>query len=75
MSGRLALRALTMILLVIGAGVLEGCVYDPYTGTYVPCCAYPAYYYPYPYYYGRPPPPPRRPPPPAPGQPPPAPPQ
>lgn len=43
------------MVLAIGAGVLAGCVYDPRTGTYVPCCAYPAYpAYPYGYYYGPP---------------------
>lgn len=49
--------------LVLATGVLAGCVYDPYTGTYVPCCGYygypyygyPSYYrYPPPYYYGSP---------------------
>ena len=49
-------RTLTAILLIVGAGMLEGCVYDPYTGTYVPCCAYGGYYgspaYGYPYGYG-----------------------
>lgn len=45
------------------AAMLAGCVYDPYTGGYYPCCAYP-YQQPYaaPYYrapapgYGYPPP-------------------
>ena len=37
-------RALAAILLIVAAGVLQGCVYNPYTGTYTPCCAgYPAY--------------------------------
>ena len=46
------------------AALLAGCVYDPYTGGYYPCCsyphpyAYPPYYAPYPYgppaYYGPP---------------------
>lgn len=59
--------------LAITAVLLAGCVYDPYTGTYVPCCNYypsPYYGYPPPYYpYGYPPPgpyaqPPQPPPPP-----------
>jgi hypothetical protein len=61
-------RTLGAILLIVGAAILQGCVYDPYTGTYVPCCAaypayggyaYPAYgsygYPPYRGYYGAPP--------------------
>lgn len=37
-------RTLAAVLLICAAGVLEGCVYNPYTGTYTPCCAaYPAY--------------------------------
>ena len=40
-------RTLAATLLIVGAAMLQGCVYDPYTGAYVPCCAYPAYgYYP-----------------------------
>lgn len=38
-----------VMFLVIAVGMLQGCAYDPYTGTYVPCCAYPAYA-PYPAY-------------------------
>lgn len=36
---------------VLAAGLaVAGCVWDPYTRSYVPCCAYPyAYPYPYPY--------------------------
>jgi hypothetical protein len=55
------MRQLAAILaLVTTALLLTGCVYDPYTGTYVPCCNYyaaPYYYrYPPPYYpYGYPP--------------------
>lgn len=30
-------------LVLVAAGALQGCAYDPYTGAYVPCCAYPAY--------------------------------
>jgi hypothetical protein len=38
------------------AAMLSGCVYDPYTGGYYPCCAYPYHpYHPYPPpYYGNP---------------------
>ena len=45
-----------MLALMVTAVTLGGCVYDPYTGTYVPCCGYygsPYYRYPY---YGYPPP-------------------
>jgi hypothetical protein len=50
--------------ILLGLLLLGGCVYDPYTGTYYPCCTYPAPYgyapyYPYPYpppQYGYPPP-------------------
>ncbi len=36
---------------MLATGVLTGCVYDPYTGTYAPCCGYYGYpYYGYPYY-------------------------
>ena len=42
-----------MALLLVAVGALQGCAYDPYTGTYVPCCAYPAYpAYGYGYGYG-----------------------
>jgi hypothetical protein len=53
MVPRRARRAVTAVLLLIGAGTLAGCVYNPYTGTYVPCCAYHPYggYAP-PSYYG-----------------------
>lgn len=30
--------------------MLQGCVYDPYVGGYVPCCAYPGYAAGYPAY-------------------------
>ncbi|HEY7576480.1 MAG TPA: hypothetical protein VH855_02705 [Acetobacteraceae bacterium] len=48
------------VALVLATGMLAGCTYDPYTGTYVPCCGYygypqygyPNYRYPPPYYYG-----------------------
>jgi hypothetical protein len=30
--------------------MLAGCVYDPYTGGYYPCCAYPYQAYGSPYY-------------------------
>ena len=42
---------------LLATGVLGGCVYDPYTGTYVPCCGYyGSPYYGSPYYprYGSP---------------------
>ncbi|HUB11927.1 MAG TPA: hypothetical protein VMB34_08220 [Acetobacteraceae bacterium] len=31
------------IVAIVALAAVEGCAYDPYTGTYVPCCAYPAY--------------------------------
>jgi hypothetical protein len=48
------------VALVLATGMLAGCTYDPYTGSYVPCCGYysypyygyPYYRYPPPYYYG-----------------------
>jgi hypothetical protein len=44
MTGWYNRRALKTILSLVAAGLLQGCVYNPYTGTYVPCCAaYPAY--------------------------------
>jgi len=64
---RLLRRSFSVILLLVGAGIIEGCVYDPYTGTYVPCCTYyrpwgypppPPPAYGYPGYYARPPAPP-----------------
>jgi hypothetical protein len=37
--------------LALSAILLAGCVYNPYTGTYVACCGYYGYpYYGYPYY-------------------------
>jgi hypothetical protein len=53
-------RVQLLAVVVLAAGVLGGCVYDPYTGTYGPCCGYygypyygyPYYRYPPPYYYG-----------------------
>jgi hypothetical protein len=50
MIGSSIRRALTVIALIAGAAMLQGCAYDPYTGTYNPCCAYPAYSYSYPAY-------------------------
>jgi hypothetical protein len=56
-----AVRRVLPVALVLATGVLAGCTYDPYTGTYVPCCGYygypyygyPSYRYPPPpYYYG-----------------------
>jgi hypothetical protein len=46
------MRLRTILALAGVAAVLSGCVYDPYTGTYVPCCNY--YGYPYGYAYPRP---------------------
>ena len=38
-------------LLLLGAvSLLAGCMYDPYTGTYSPCCGNPYSYYGYPAY-------------------------
>jgi hypothetical protein len=57
----IAARRMLAMALILGAGVaLSGCVYNPYTGTFVPCCGYygypyygyPYYRYPPPYYYG-----------------------
>lgn len=56
-------RVATTLLMAIATSMLAGCVYDPYTGTYVPCCrnygyyGFPYYRYPPPYYapYGYPP--------------------
>lgn len=31
------------LVLTVALGALQGCAYDPRTGTYVPCCVYPAY--------------------------------
>ena len=42
-----------VVALVGAAALLSGCVYNPYTGTYDPCCSYygyPYYRYPPPYY-------------------------
>jgi hypothetical protein len=46
------MRLRTILALAGVAAILGGCVYDPYTGTYVPCCNY--YGYPYGYAYPRP---------------------
>jgi len=47
----IALRRVLGAALLIVAGVLGACAYDPYTGAYVPCCGYYGYpYYGYPYY-------------------------
>ena len=53
------MRRMTALLALAAASLLPGCVYDPYTGTYLPCCSYygypygyrypPPYYYPYGY--------------------------
>ena len=48
------MRRLGAVVALAGAAtLLSGCVYDPYTGTYYPCCSYygyPYYRYPPPYY-------------------------
>ncbi len=31
------------VVLIVAVATLQGCAYDPYTGTYVPCCVFPAY--------------------------------
>lgn len=36
------------MLLLAAAALLAGCVYNPYTGTYQPCCSYYGYPYGYP---------------------------
>ena len=36
-------RIVAATVLIAALVALQGCAYDPYTGTYVPCCAYPAY--------------------------------
>ncbi len=52
-TGRRRRAAWRALLPLTGAAslLLAGCAYDPYTGTYVPCCAAPGYAYatPYPY--------------------------
>ena len=53
----IALRRMLAAALLVAAGVLAACVYDPYTGAYVACCGYYGYpYYGYPYYRYAPPP-------------------
>jgi|SRR6478672_13129994 hypothetical protein len=56
-------RITALLALTLAASALAGCVYDPYSGTWVPCCNYygypyygsPYYRYPPPYYpYGYP---------------------
>jgi hypothetical protein len=39
-------RIAALLALTVGASLLAGCVYDPYTATWRPCCNY----YGYPYY-------------------------
>lgn len=46
-------RPSAVVVLAGAAALLSGCVYDPYTGSYYPCCSYygnPYYRYPPPYY-------------------------
>ena len=33
-------RLAGLLALTLTAALLAGCAYDPYTGTYVPCCGY-----------------------------------
>ncbi len=42
---RSMIRSGAAVLLVAATGLLAGCVYDPYTGSYYPCCSYPSYGY------------------------------
>ena len=42
-------RIAGLLALALTAALLAGCAYDPYTGTYAPCCGY--YGYPYGYRY------------------------
>lgn len=46
------MRSAAIVALAGVAALLGGCVYDPYTGAYYPCCSYPYGYYrsPPPYY-------------------------
>ncbi len=56
----ITLRHILAAAVLLGTAALGACVYNPYTGAYVPCCgyygypyyAYPYYRYPPPYYYG-----------------------
>jgi len=51
------LRSARLLAAVAAAGLLAGCMYDPYTGTYYPCCGSPPPAYGYPAaapYYGPP---------------------
>ena len=44
------MRVAGLMVLALGGILLAGCVYDPYTGTYVACCGYygyPSYGYPH----------------------------
>ena len=44
-------RIAGLLALSLTAALLAGCAYDPYTGTYAPCCGYYGYpYYGNPYY-------------------------
>ncbi len=44
-------RIAGLLALTLTAALLAGCAYDPYTGTYAPCCGYYGYpYYGNPYY-------------------------
>lgn len=45
MIGRCHRRTLTAALVILGAGLLQGCAYGPYADASAPCCAGPAYGY------------------------------
>jgi hypothetical protein len=45
MIGRCHRRTLTAALVILGAGLLQGCAYGTYADASAPCCASPAYGY------------------------------
>jgi len=49
-------QIVAVLALMVTASLLGGCVYNPYTGAYQPCCGYYPYPYSYPYGYRYPPP-------------------
>ena len=52
---QIMVRRCGALAMLLGLAVtLGGCVYDPYTGGYYPCCTYPYQPYAAPYYYGTP---------------------
>jgi hypothetical protein len=52
MKDHIMQRIAAVFALVVAGTLLAGCVYNPYTGTYMPCCGYYGYsgYYGNPYY-------------------------